>query len=146
MILDNCEVVDTLSEQSLFQITFSSIKVKNSILRSNYAKLSAHVFSLIQSSASIQNTLIDNSLNDLNIPYGIIMSQDGLATLNQQSQVYFEKTTIKGMRALQYAILQAYAESIVVINGSSRIENCTNSYSAISILQAVKFEIHDTTI
>lgn len=143
--LDNCTVQNTLSEQSLFQITYSSMHVKNSRIITNYAKLSAHVLSSIQSDIYVYNTTIDNSLNDMGIPYYIIMSQDGLGSLNYQSQIFFENVTISGMRALQYAVIQSSSDSVIVINGSSLITNCTQSTSSFSTLQASKFEIRNTT-
>lgn len=57
-----------------------------------------------------------------------------------------EKVTIEGMRALEFSVMQASSDSIVYINGSSLFKNCTGAKSSISILKALKFEIHDSRI
>ena len=55
-------------------IIFSNLVIKNSYISTNYAILSAHVFALIQSNIQVVNSVFDNSLNNLNVPYAIINS------------------------------------------------------------------------
>lgn len=82
----------------------------------------------------------------MKIPDEIINSQDGLGTLNYQSQLYFSNVTILGMRALQYAVFQSSSDSIIVINEGSLISNCTQSESSFSLLQAEQIVLKDTKI
>lgn len=74
ILLNKCVIKDTLSEQSLFQLTYANMEIRNSTINTNYAKLGAHVFSSIQSKINISETMFNNSLNNFKVPKDIILS------------------------------------------------------------------------
>lgn len=50
------------------------------------------------------------------------------------------------MRALQYSVFQSSSDSVIIINNGSLIQNCTQSISAVSLLQAEEIRLVDSRI
>jgi len=70
--LENSIVRDTIGEQTLIQLTYSHMLIKNTTFEGNYAKLNAHGLSLIQSDVEIRDSVFNNSRNILEVPLDLI--------------------------------------------------------------------------
>lgn len=87
----------------------------------------------------------------MKVPAAILEAPEaGFVNLNYQSELIMTRTSVQGLRAQTDSFLRSTVKSIIVLNGSSSIDNCTapiqGSGGAISVLSAKVFIIDDMKI
>jgi len=146
--ISNSTFKNVFSEKSAIKLILSHIRIQNVHFHGIYGKMSANFLTVMYSDAVLNSITFNNSNNDLKIAKFIIEGSDlGLLDLNYNSKIIVTDAKLYGIRASKEAILKTSKESVVVINGSTYIENCTSGLLkvGISLTQANQFEISDTT-
>lgn len=97
VMIRNSTIRDSMATSGMISLTFSRVSISNSSFLYNYARLGANGISMIFSEALIENSILDNSMNNLNNSASFIRSpESGFINMNYQSKIEIRNSLVQG--------------------------------------------------
>ena len=97
--MHNTTIIDTYAKIASISLTFSEIYINNATFIGNFAEVASNGLSMIFSYCHMENSLIDNSRNEISINSSTIENvQTGFLNMNYQSHFIANNTIFKNIK------------------------------------------------